>query len=224
MVKYLLVILILTGTFIMKIKASFSQTITISYTGRETILSLRKGTPAMLDDSSADNDRVTTNENDNANQISRLKKIAHSKPDLKPVKIFSSPLLKRLYVTSDFGERYNPVLHKEAFHTGIDLRAYYDTVLSIARGIILKEGYSLKAGNFLIIQHGNGIESIYCHLSSFLLEPGDQVIAGGKVAISGATGAVTGPHLHFALKIEGKFADPVPLLKIIEQFNRKENH
>ena len=77
-------------------------------------MSLKKDTPVVLDDSSADNDRVVTDENDNANQISRLKKIAHFKPDLNPAKIFSSPLLKRLYVTSDFGEQYN--LHNGTFH------------------------------------------------------------------------------------------------------------
>ena len=64
-------------------------------------MSLKKDTPVVLDESSADNDQVVTDENDNANQIS-------------PAKIFSSPLLKRLYVTSDFGEQYN--LHNETFH------------------------------------------------------------------------------------------------------------
>lgn len=131
---------------------------------------------------------------------------------------------KRLYVTSYFGARYNPVLHKEAFHTGIDLRANYDTVLSIADGIILKESYNVRAGNFMIIDHGNGVESIYCHLNNFLLNQGDWILAGSCIAISGATGAVTGPHLHFALKVNEKFADPVPLLKLIEQFNREKNY
>lgn len=101
----------------------------------------------------------------------------------------------------------------------MDLRANYNTVLSIACGIILKEGYNFRAGNFMVIQHGNGIESIYCHLNNFLLNQGDWVLAGSRIAISGATGAVTGPHLHFALKVNEKFADPVPLLKTIEQFN-----
>lgn len=213
MVKYLLVILILTSAFILKIKTSFSQMITIYPPGRNSILLKKTMTGSLTIDN------IYAPEKSGSDyQISSLK-IPASKIDLKPVKIFSSPLLKRLYVTSDFGERYNPVLHKEVFHRGVDLRADHDTVLSIARGIILKEGYSLKAGNFLVIQHRNGIESIYCHLSSFLLNPGDWVLAGSRIAISGATGAVTGPHLHFALEIQGTFADPIPLLKIIEQFN-----
>lgn len=138
---------------------------------------------------------------------------------VKPLETLSAPLLTRLFVTSDFGRRYHPVFQKSNFHTGIDLRANYDTVYSIASGFISKEGYNDRAGNFLVIQHGNGIESIYCHLSSFLMRTGEQVSSGTKVAISGASGAVTGPHLHFAMKVNGKFTDPVPILKAIEDSN-----
>ena len=176
----------------------------------------------MTESSTTDNLYNTEKSNSN-HRISSLK-ILSSNSDLNPAKNLSAPLLKKLYVTSDFGERYNPVSHKEAFHTGIDLRADYDTVLSIASGIILKEGYSVRAGNFMVVQHGNGIESIYCHLNNFLLNQGDWVLAGSHIAISGATGAVTGLHLHFAIKAEGKFTDPIPLLVAIRRFNTKENY
>ena len=216
MFNYLLFILILTTTLILKIKTSSSQMITIYPSGIKNMTLKR----TMAESSTTDN-FYNTEKSDSNHRISSLK-IPSSNPDLKPAKNLSAPLLKRLYVTSDFGERYNPVLHEEAFHTGIDLRAGNDTVQSISSGIIIKEGYNSRAGNFLVIQHENGIESIYCHLSSFLLRPGDQVSEGSRVAISGNTGAVTGPHLHFALKIEGNLTDPRPLLIVIVQFNRKK--
>jgi len=121
------------------------------------------------------------------------------------------------YITSGFGERFHPVYHKEIFHEGIDLKADYKIVKTIANGFIAMEGYNKRAGNYLIIQHGNGIESIYCHLSKFLCRPGDLVFAGDTIAISGATGAVTAPHLHFAIKENGKFIDPLPLLEAINR-------
>ena len=216
MIKYLSIILIYN---FLTINTASSQMITIYPSGIKNMTLKR----TMAESSTTDN-FYNTEKSDSNHRISSLKTTAHSKPDLKPAKNLSAPLLKRLFVTSDFGERYNPVLHGKDFHAGIDLRAYYDTVLSIAGGIILKEGFSLKAGNFLIIQHGNRIKSIYCHLSSFLLEPGDKVIAGSKVAISGATGSVTGPHLHFAIKAEGKFTDPMSLIIAIEQLDRKVNY
>ena len=130
----------------------------------------------------------------------------------------SAPLNSRLFVTSDFGERFHPILQSKTLHKGIDLRANFEIVYSIANGIIVKGDYDTRAGNYIVIQHGNGIESIYCHLSKFFLKPGDLVLAGDRIAISGATGEVTAPHLHFAIKVDGKFIDPIPLLKAIIEY------
>ena len=129
------------------------------------------------------------------------------------------PLKGRLFITSGFGERFHPILQRETLHAGIDLRANYEVVNSIANGIISEEGYDSRAGNYIVIQHGNGIESIYCHLRKFFRKPGDLVFAGDSIAISGATGEVTAPHLHFAIKKDGKFIDPEPLLKAILNTN-----
>jgi murein DD-endopeptidase MepM/ murein hydrolase activator NlpD len=57
-------------------------------------------------------------------------------------------------------------------------------------------------------------------LSKFLHEPGDIVFAGDEIAVSGTTGEATGPHLHFAIKENGKFIDPVPLLQAIVRYNK----
>ena len=156
---------------------------------------------------------------DNSHTSKSQKEINFKKEsDLKSNNAVSLPLNGMQYITSGFGERFHPVYHKEIFHEGIDLKADYKIVKTIANGIIAMEGYNKRAGNYLIIQHGNGIESIYCHLSKFLCHPGDLVFAGDTIAISGATGAVTAPHLHFAIKENGKFIDPLPLLEAISRY------
>ena len=97
-------------------------------------------------------------------------------------------------------------------------------VSSIANGIISVEGYDSRAGNYIVIQHGSGIESIYCHLRKFFRKPGDLVFAGDSIAISGATGEVTAPHLHFAIKKDGKFtfviSDDFPRILLCQTIKR----
>lgn len=139
---------------------------------------------------------------------------------LKRSKIVSLPLKGKILITSRFGERIHSVLKKETPHAGIDLRADYEMVNTIAMGIVAEEGYNAIAGNYLIIQHGNGLKSLYCHLSKFLHKTEELVFAGEGIAISGSSGEVTGPHLHFAINENGKFIDPLPLLKAISRYNK----
>lgn len=210
--KSLLTILICL--FLLGANTVCSQIITVFPAGRKTLAKNKEIAESLIGNNHDPSEMIR--ESANALNIAGPDNYEVS---VKPLKTLSAPLLSRLFVTSDFGGRYHPVFQKCTFHTGIDLRANYDTVYSIATGFISKEGYNDRAGNFLVIQHGNGIESIYCHLSSFLMRTGDPVFAGTKVAISGASGAVTGPHLHFAIKVKGKFTDPVPILKAIEDSN-----
>ncbi|MDQ2719368.1 MAG: M23 family metallopeptidase [Bacteroidota bacterium] len=211
MFKYLLILLILLPS--LKTNKAFSQIITISQAGRKIIFHVVPDKHKLTADSSVihvDSDQLIKTQN-SVDYTMQLK--------LAPTKFIFPPLSGNTYVTSDFGERFHPILQSETLHAGIDLRANYEVVNSIAYGIIVKEGYNTRAGNYIVIQHGNGIESIYCHLSKFLLKPGDLVFAGNSIAISGASGAATGPHLHFAIKVDGKFINPEPLLKAIFEYN-----
>lgn len=212
MVKYLLIILILL--FNIKSKVSSQIIITISQSGRK-IISNRK----PIKDTIVIAARIAKNEREPL--IRPQNKIDFdSQPEVKQREFLAPPLTGKLYVTSYFGERYHPVLHKQTVHVGIDLRADYEIVNTIANGIIVKEDYDTRAGNYVVIGHGNGIESIYCHLSTFLLKPGDLVFAGDGIAVSGATGTVTAPHLHFAIRENGRFLDPVRLLMAIIECNK----
>ena len=89
-------------------------------------------------------------------------------------------------------------------HGGLDLRAAVGTpVRAIADGTVVLEGFHYFSG---------GVLSVYFHLSKILVGPGQKVKAGDSIALSGATGRVTGPHLHLGLFSGGAALDPLPLL------------
>lgn len=127
------------------------------------------------------------------------------------------PLLK-LQINSGFGIRNHPILKRRTLHAGIDLKADNDPVIAIADGVVKKAAYGNREGFFIVIDHGNGIESVYCHLSTTYFTAGENVTGGDVIGISGATGAATGPHLHFGIKEEGRFVDPGGFLEGISIF------
>ena len=213
MIKYLLISLIFITILF---NYAFAQIITVTQRGTRIISVKVPG--KFLDTTLSVKNlavRVDSTEGEIQNTIDLKNKIV--KGTFRNV---FPPLRGRLFITSGFGERFNPILQSETLHAGIDLRANYEIVNAIADGIIVREDYDTRAGNYIVIQHRNGIESIYCHLSKFFRKQGDFVFAGDNIAISGATGEVTAPHLHFAIKEDGKFIDPEPLLKEIVGYNK----
>lgn len=96
-------------------------------------------------------------------------------------------------------------------HTGLDFRAWKGTPLhSMAPGKVILVDHMYFAGNAAVIDHGNGLISMYCHMSKVLVKEGDVIKAGQKVGLSGATGRVTGAHLHLAVFAQGVIIDPEP--------------
>jgi murein DD-endopeptidase MepM/ murein hydrolase activator NlpD len=211
MSKYLFTILILLT--ISKTNTVSGQIITISEAGRKIRYQLK---PISSSIGSSSKDRG------DSDQYVNLKNDGNFKPKsgLKQIKSVCLPLSGKLLVTSNFGERFHPILNRESLHSGVDLRAGYEIVHAIAMGIIIKQSYDARSGKYMVIDHGNGIESIYCHLSKFLHEPGATVLAGDVLGVSGETGEATGPHLHFAIKENGKYVDPLPLILAINRYNK----
>lgn len=113
-------------------------------------------------------------------------------------------------VSSKFGERIDPITKKKGdFHNGVDIVASVGTpIYSISDGRVIKSGYSKRSGNFIIVLHQNGYESRYAHCSELLKKVGDKVKKGEKIALTGATGDVTGAHAHVGFKKDGKWLDP----------------
>ena len=110
-----------------------------------------------------------------------------------------TPLVSRYAVTSGFGLRYHPVLHLTKLHTGIDLVASGDkSIVAAAAGVVKVRGYNPAYGNQVVLDHGSGIETRYAHMFSFgSIKVGEQIGAGTHLGVQGATGYVTGAHLHF---------------------------
>ncbi|MGL5001256.1 MAG: LysM peptidoglycan-binding domain-containing M23 family metallopeptidase [Cetobacterium sp.] len=126
---------------------------------------------------------------------------------------FSNPLIA-MTLTSSFGSRKHPVLKKVLNHAGIDLRAKTGTkVISTKDGVISFAGRASGYGKLIIIKHPDGYETRYAHLSKIDVVKGQKVNRNEYIALSGATGRVSGPHLHFEIRKNGKPINPITYLK-----------
>jgi murein DD-endopeptidase MepM/ murein hydrolase activator NlpD len=114
---------------------------------------------------------------------------------------------------SSFGGRSDPFSGEGAFHTGIDLSAPTGTSVHVsADGVVVSARWSGAYGKLVVVDHGNGLQTYYAHLSSFLVVPGEEVRRGQVIALSGATGRATGPHMHYEVRVAGTPVNPYKYL------------
>jgi murein DD-endopeptidase MepM/ murein hydrolase activator NlpD len=112
-------------------------------------------------------------------------------------------------ITSPFGMRLHPIYGYYRMHNGVDMRAGYGQAISAgASGRVILAAYYGGYGNTIILDHGGGMTTLYAHQSSFNVSYGDQVAAGDVIGYVGSTGASTGPHLHFEVRLSGEPVDP----------------
>lgn len=123
--------------------------------------------------------------------------------------------LEKIHINSGFGMRRHPIYHKRIMHNGIDLSARYEKVYSMFPGTVIKVGQDSRSGKFVTVRTGNYTIS-YCHLSQQLVKEKEFVSAGTIIAISGNTGASTGPHLHLTTKKDGQAFNAAILLEYIK--------
>lgn len=117
-------------------------------------------------------------------------------------------------ITGPFGGRRVFNGKPRAPHKGTDMRCAEGTkVEAAADGMVLLAEKQYFGGNMVYIDHGQGVISTYAHLSAFNVAEGDMVKKGQAIGLSGSTGRVTGPHLHFGLLVQGVAVDAMPLLK-----------
>jgi len=116
-------------------------------------------------------------------------------------------------ITSSYGWRTHPIYKVRKFHTGIDIGAPSgQSIKAAADGLVIYSGWVNGYGNTLIIDHGNGITTLYGHTSKLLVGKGKVVKAGDVVAKVGSTGNSTGPHLHFEVRKNGVPINPMDWL------------
>ena len=124
--------------------------------------------------------------------------------------------LEKIHINSGFGMRRHPIYHRRIMHSGIDLSARYEKVYSMFPGTVIKVGQDSRSGKFVTVRTGNYTIS-YCHLSQQLVKEREFVNAGTSIAISGNTGASTGPHLHITAKKDGQAFNAAILLEYIRK-------
>lgn len=127
--------------------------------------------------------------------------------------VFEAPL-KGYRINSPFGLRKLAIEAKARAHKGVDIAAPTGTgVFATTEGKVLRSGYDAGGyGNFIEIQHPNGMTSLYGHLSRIDVHSGRVVAAGERIGLVGSTGYSTGPHLHFEVRRNGDQVDPAKIV------------
>jgi len=117
-------------------------------------------------------------------------------------------------ITSFFGPRDEPIAGAGTNHGAIDVGASSGaSIVSANDGIVMFAGWHYSYGNYVIVDHGGGISTLYAHCSSVLVGKGQSVTRGQKIALVGSTGYSTGPHLHFEVRKNGVRVNPLPYVK-----------
>lgn len=117
------------------------------------------------------------------------------------------------HVNSNYGWRLHPITHDYRFHHGVDIPAPTGTNIGAARsGTVIEVGSTAARGNYIKVQHDDGLVTLYQHCNSILAQQGDKVAQDQTIATVGSTGKVTGPHLHLEVWKNGKDVDPMQYL------------
>lgn len=142
-----------------------------------------------------------------------------------PKNYVKTPFILPLHskITSAFGKArvYNNTL--KGYHSGTDFRAKMGTpIIASNDGVVVLAQNRFYSGNSIILDHGQGVYTCYYHLSKFKVKKGDVVKKGEVIGLSGDTGRITGPHLHFSARVGGVQVDPLQLVALLNTHLYKE--
>lgn len=136
--------------------------------------------------------------------------VPHAVEPATPKPLQVSDVTAPARVSSRFGWRQDPLTGEASFHQGVDIAvAYGHDVKAAADGVVSFAGVQNGYGNTVVVDHQNGRQTRYAHLSQELVQAGDAVTEGQVLGKSGNSGRSTGPHLHFELLVNGQPVDPV---------------
>lgn len=128
--------------------------------------------------------------------------------------VFKFPLASYTRISDNYGMRMHPILKVEQFHNGVDFAAPKGTPIYAAYdGKVTAASYSSSMGNYVMIDHGDGLFTIYMHASVLYVKKGQTVLKGDTIAGVGTTGRSTGNHLHFSVRLNGEYVSPWNYLK-----------
>lgn len=128
--------------------------------------------------------------------------------------MFQMPCPGYKRISDDYGNRIHPTLGVKKFHNGVDFAAASGTpILAAYDGKVVGAAYNSSMGNYVMIDHGDGLYTIYMHASKLYVSNGQTVKKGEQIAAVGSTGRSTGPHLHFSVRLNGNYVSPWNYLK-----------
>lgn len=128
--------------------------------------------------------------------------------------VFAWPAPSYTRISDDYGNRTHPILGTQQFHNGIDMAAPGgSTILAAYDGKVVAAAYSGSMGNYIMIDHGDSLYTIYMHASALYVSKGQEVNRGDKIAAVGSTGRSTGNHLHFSVRLNGSYVSPWSYLR-----------
>lgn len=128
--------------------------------------------------------------------------------------VFTWPAPGNYEITSYFGSRTSPTAGASTYHRGIDIACGTgDSIVAAASGTVIVAAYNYAEGNYVCIDHGGGVVTVYMHNSQLNVTVGEQVAAGQIIALAGSTGYSTGPHCHFGVRVDGNYVDPLGYLQ-----------
>ena len=123
--------------------------------------------------------------------------------------MFKWPAPSYTRISDDYGTRIHPILGVEQFHNGVDMAAPGGSpILAAYDGEVVAASYNSSMGNYIMINHGGGLYTIYMHASALCVSQGTMVARGDKIAAVGSTGRSTGNHLHFSVRSDGSYVSP----------------
>ena len=128
--------------------------------------------------------------------------------------VFAWPAPSYTRISDDYGNRTHPILGTQQFHNGIDMAAPGGSaILAAYDGKVVAAAYSGSMGNYIMIDHGDSLYTIYMHASALYVSKGQEVKRGDKIAAVGSTGRSTGNHLHFSVRLNGSYVSPWSYLR-----------
>lgn len=128
--------------------------------------------------------------------------------------MFKFPLASYTRISDEYGMRIHPTLGVEQFHNGVDFASPKGTAIYAAYdGKVVAATYSATMGNYVMIDHGSGLYTIYMHASMLYVKKDEVVVKGDTIAAVGSTGRSTGNHLHFSVRLNGAYVSPWEYLK-----------
>lgn len=120
-------------------------------------------------------------------------------------------------IYSKFGYRVAPTAGASTYHKGLDIGGPSGAaIVAVLSGTVTTAGYSSTSGNYVVIDHGNGVQTRYLHCSALYVSAGQRVSQGQTIAAVGSTGISTSAHLHFSVVVNGSYVDPYPYLKAVQ--------